>query len=405
MTGRPICPDKPPVVCFAGDDYWASNPHSRYHFMHALHRRGHCILWVNTIGMNMPKLGKKGFWRRVTGRLRSWSRWLRQVDDGFHVLAPIALPLFGNKILETLNGSWITFQVRVAYRLLGISEPLVFASIPSFADTVLSLPNSSLIYYYSDKYDSHRHVTAREAIRRRDKLLFEAADSVFCVSREIHESLRNRRPHVEYLPHAVDFDHFNGALKRVTVEPDEFATIRRPRVGYFGSLGDGVDREMIHHAASRAPDLQFVFIGKVLADYSELESLPNTHFLGYRNYEDLPRYARWFDLAFMAFRQNEWTYNCSPLKTKEYLSMGLPVVSCPIREIELTLADVVATAKDGPGFLSAIRHQLAEDGPELRRTRIEKVRDDSWDARTEQMLRHHSGAIPPEKAAKLGLGG
>ena len=30
-----------PVICFAGDNYWFSNPHSRYHLMHALHRRGH----------------------------------------------------------------------------------------------------------------------------------------------------------------------------------------------------------------------------------------------------------------------------------------------------------------------------------------------------------------------------
>ena len=102
-----------PVVCFAGDDYYHSNPHSRYHLTHALHRQGRRVLWVNSIGMNLPKAGRKGFGRKVRQRLRNWGRWLREVEPGFWVLSPIALPLFGNRALERLKtlpfGTWFEF--------------------------------------------------------------------------------------------------------------------------------------------------------------------------------------------------------------------------------------------------------------------------------------------------------
>ncbi len=381
-----------PVVCFAGDDYWTSNPHSRYHFMHALHRRGHAILWVNSIGMNLPRPGGGGFVRRVVGKLRSWSVFLREVAPGFHVLSPIALPLFGNRRLAALSDRWIELQVRWAYRKLGIVEPLVFASVPSFAEVVLRLPHDGLIYYYSDKYDAYRDLTARDEIRRRDQMLFAAADAVFCVSREIHADLADRRPHVYYLPHAVDTARFAAALAAPDPEPADLAAIPRPRVGYYGSLGRSVDAGLILHAARNLPDHQFVLIGKVLAGFGDLAALPNVHFLGMKPYADIPRYGKGFDVAFMLFLASDWIYHCSPLKTKEYLSMGLPVISCPIREIELELADVVTVVRNGDEFVQAIRRLLADDDPQQRRRRIARVAGDTWDARVDEMLARYEAA-------------
>lgn len=390
-----------PIVCFAGDDYWTSNPHSRYHFMHALHRRGHQILWINSIGMHMPRLGKKGFTRRVTNKLRSWSRFLRPVAPGFHVLSPIALPLFGHPLLARWADGSIEQQVRYAYRRLGIQAPLVFASVPSYAEVILRLPRDGMVYYYSDKYDSHRNITARDEIRRRDKILFDAADAVYCVSREIHDELSPRRSHVYYLPHAVDTPHFEAILASDEPEPADLAAIPHPRVGYYGSLGDGVDRDLILHAARALPDHQFVLVGKVLADYGALQALPNTHFLGMKPYEDIPRYGKGFDVALQLFIPNEWTYNCSPLKTKEYLSLGLPVVSCPIREIELEMADLVPIVSDGEQLVAAIERELADDNEQRRLARRQRVVDDSWDARIDYLLstfhaarRHASNSNP-----------
>jgi len=385
--------DRQPVVCFAGDNYWFSNPHSRYHLMHALHRRGHPILWVNSIGMNLPKLRRSGFAKRVALKLRSWARWLGEAQTGFHILTPVALPLFGNRYLESFNDRWMTAQVKLAYRLLGIRRPLVFASIPSFAGVIERLPHSGLIYYFSDKYDAYRDITARDSIAAYDRRLFASADAVFCASARIYENLADKRPGVYYLPHAVDFEHFNSALSSDLPIPDDLAAVGQPRVGYFGSVTDSNDQEMIAYAAERAPDIHFVMIGRVFGDYSTLQRLPNVHFLGFKAYRELPHYGKHFAAAFMCWKMTDWIRHSNPLKTKEYLSLGLPVVSVRIAELEQQFDDLVHLVDDGPSFLAAVRKALATDSDSAHDERIARVQGESWDAKAEEMLSRYQEAL------------
>jgi glycosyltransferase involved in cell wall biosynthesis len=276
--------------------------------------------------------------------------------------------------------------VGLATRLVGFRNPIVFASIPSFAGVVARMHHTGLIYYYSDKYDSYRDITARESIVARDRQLFESSDAVFCASEAIYADLVGDRDHVHLLPHAVDFRHFNAVVDEDVLEPADLSAVPHPRVGYFGSITSSNDQEMIRVAAERAPDLHFVMIGRVLGNYSVLKTLPNVHFLGFKPYADLPRYGKYFDAAFMSWIMTDWIRHSNPLKTKEYLSMGLPVVSVRIEQLEREFADVVLFADDGEQFINQVRKALAEDSPEARAQRIKAVRGESWDARAAEMM-------------------
>ena len=378
--------DEEVVICYAGDDYWHSNPHSRYHLMHSLHRRGYRVLWVNSLGMNMPVLRRSGALRKIGQRIRSWTRWLREAEPRFHVLTPIALPLFGNRVVAHLTDRLIEFQIRMAMRILGIRKPLVFASIPSYANVIMRMPRSHMIYYYSDKYVAHDDISAKSAIAKRDRLLFENADAVFCASKMITDELRQLRKNVHYLPHAVDFDHFTVDRQSHLPIPDEMAVIPSPRIGYYGSIAHNNDQEMVLHAASKNPALQFVLIGKVFGDYTRLEQLENVHFLGFIPYQDLPRYSSHFDVAFMNWKITDWIKHCSPLKAKEYLCAGHPVVSIPIHELESSYADLIYFASTPEEFLTQIESALREDNDDHRRARTERIRSESWDSCTTRML-------------------
>ena len=156
-----------PVVCFGCYDYWNSNPGSPIQIMDAMHQRGHKVLWINSIGMNMPRLRKRGLLKRVGLKLRSWARWLRPHRQGFWVLAPIVLPLFGNRHIEKWNDRWLWLQIRLTYLLLGLRRPLAFVCMPTFAEVAAKLPREGLIYYYTDKYDAYRYISARESIQGR----------------------------------------------------------------------------------------------------------------------------------------------------------------------------------------------------------------------------------------------
>jgi len=379
-------PDREPIVCFGGYDYWHSNPGSPVQLMDAAWRRGHRVLWINNIGMNMPSLRRKGFWRRVGLKLRSWARWLGRARKGFWVMTPIVLPLFGHRGFERLNDAWLLLQLRLAYLLLGLRRPVTMVCIPSFGSVVSRLKHSALVYYYTDKFDSYRDITALESIRARDRILFEAADLVLCSSRLIHDECACMREGVSYFPHAVDFERFDAAYREDAPEPEPLRAIPHPRVGYFGSLTDSNDLEIVRYCAAEDPLLHFVLIGRVLGDYSVLEGLPNVQFLGMLPYEDVPRFGKHFDVGIMNWKMTEWIRHCSPVKTKEYLSLGLPVVSVPIEEIRREYAGLVDLAEDGPGFLAAIRKVLAEDDEALRERRRDFVRGESWDAQIERVF-------------------
>ena len=98
------------------------------------------------------------------------------------------------------------------------------------------------------------------------------------------------------------------------------------------------------------PDWNLVMIGPVvkIAD-SDLPRLPNIHWLGGKDYSQLPDYLAGWDVALMPFAINEATRFISPTKTPEYLAGGKMVVSTPVKDVvagygECARVSIAATA-------------------------------------------------------------
>ena len=60
---------------------------------------------------------------------------------------------------------------------------------------------------------------------------------------------------------------------------------------------------------------------------SRLSGMPEHQLLGRKPYAELPPYCKAFDVGLIPFALNELTRNVNPIKLREYLSAGLPVVS------------------------------------------------------------------------------
>jgi glycosyltransferase involved in cell wall biosynthesis len=112
--------------------------------------------------------------------------------------------------------------------------------------------------------------------------------------------------------------------------------------------------------------------------------LPNVHLLGWRPYEELPACCKGFDVALLPFKIDELTLAANPLKLREYLAAGLPVVSSALPEVE-RLRPLVRIAADTEGFVRAIEEILAGGEAGLSALRSEAMRGESWDRRTEEM--------------------
>jgi glycosyltransferase involved in cell wall biosynthesis len=154
--------------------------------------------------------------------------------------------------------------------------------------------------------------------------------------------------------------------------------LTKPVIGFIGLIQDWIDQDLIAHVAERHPEWSLVLVGKAIVDVSRLARLPNVHLLGRRPYADLPAYCKGFSVGIIPFVLNELTHHVNPIKLREYLSAGLPVVSTPLPEV-MHHAEHASIAKEPQEFVAALERAVAEDTPALRRRRSERMRKEAWE--------------------------
>ncbi len=363
------------LVCFSND--WDGDPLSKTHLMRLL-AVDNRVLWVNSLGNRTPTASAHDL-RRLAKKAAGTLRGVREVEHNIFVLSPLAVPLFGSRLIAAGNRIALKLQVERAMRGLGFRRPVVWSFLPAAEWVAQSLRARLLIYHCVDEFSAFSGTPA--AIAEQERRLVEGADLVITSSERLWTSKRALNPNTVLVRHGVDHAHFARALEPETVVPEEIAGLPRPLFGFFGLLADWVDLELLETLAQGLPAGSLVLIGKQRADTSRLRRLPNVHFIGQRRYEELPAYCKGFDVALMPFKINELTLNSNPLKVREYLAAGLPVVSTAIPEVErLGLCRIGRTPEE---FVTEARAALEAPGP--RRERSEAIRGESWAARIEEI--------------------
>lgn len=388
-------------VCFAGQDWWYHNrAHSDVQLMLRMARQRRVLL-VNSIGMRMPLPGRSTQpLRRIARKAASVAKLLRrpvpELPD-FHVMTPLVVPFYGSPVARRINASLVRVQVQAALRYLRIRNPYCFVTIPTAWDVVRALPHRRLVFNRSDKHSLFPDANQAH-IRPLEDALLRAADLVLYVSR----ALMAEEAHLVgtrgvFLDHGVDLQHFRR--RPPTEELPDLRDIPRPRLGFFGALDqDLVDLELLERVARTLPDTQLVLVGPAACSLRRLESLPNVHWLGARPYEEVPRYGSGFDVALMPRRPSEWVHYCNPIKLKEYLALGLPIVTSDFPEAHAYGA-VLRIARDHDDFVEQVRRTLDDGGPADPAARRAEVASASWDRRAQRLLalaEQASGGTTPQ---------
>ena len=129
---------------------------------------------------------------------------------------------------------------------------------------------------------------------------------------------------------AVVIEHFNFEKNRVKNPPMDMVAIvkkKKPIIGFYGALAPWIDFSLLNKVAKRHPEWEFIYLG---VDYNgaavDLKILPNVHNLGAKNYDQLPKYAKYFNVAIIPFKRGEIAKATSPVKLFEYMAGGLPTV-------------------------------------------------------------------------------
>jgi len=234
------------------------------------------------------------------------------------------------------------------------------------------------VYQRTDKYEEYNERTRKYCLAAHNWLL-EHADLVLYVSTALYEQEGHLNPHSVLVKHGVDLDLFDAQTAMRAGRPHDLAGISRPIAGFFGEVSDDtVDMACIGAVARALPEVSFVFVGRFIADPSPVRSLRNVHFLGMKPYAEVARYGSQFDLAIMPWQRSSWIHYCNPIKLKEYLALGLPVVSTDFPEVFL-YQDTIFIARNDEEFIHGIREALAGRGTGTAESRRARVADDTWD--------------------------
>ncbi|GAA2997236.1 glycosyltransferase [Streptosporangium longisporum] len=383
----PAAGDAPGYICFSAQDWWYHNrAHSDFQLMRSIAARRK-VLVVNSIGMRMPLPGRSTqVLRRVGRKLRSVAMLVRRPLPelpGFHVMSPLPLPFYGSPAARRVNALLVRTQVRVVAWALGLHRPVIVVTIPTAWDVVRPMRRRALVFNRSDRHSSFPE-SDRKTIETLERGLLEGADHVLYASRALmREEIPITGDRAYLLDHGVDVDHFRRYPE--SEWPADLRAVPGPRVGFFGALDDYlVDVGLLERLAVELPGVSLVLIGDATVPMDRLTRHPNVHWLGFRPYERIPAYGSGFDVAIMPWLDTPWIRNSNPIKLKEYLALGLPVVSTPFEELT-GYADRVRIATDADLFVEAVRVSLREGGPLPAEALRDSVLGASWSSRAERL--------------------
>ena len=385
------------IICFAHD--WAGDPTSKTHIMRILSAKNK-ILWVNSIAMRRPSASGRDL-RRLLAKLKRGLEGSTRVDENFYVCNPLVLPLPGVPGVDAFNTAILSCFLRHLMHRHGFQRPILWTFLPNVNRLVGRLGERLVIYHCVDEYTAFSGVP-RRTLQRMERDLLGKADLVFTSSEQLCRERRVHNPSTFFVSHGVDMPHFSRALEADTPIPSDIQTIPRPVIGFFGLIAEWIDLPLVRALALARPDWSIVLVGKATTDLGPVTGLPNVHLLGQRPYGTLPGYCKAFDVGIIPFRVNELTLKANPLKLREYLAAGLPVVSTDLPEVR-KYASLVRLATDPDTFLRGVEACLGEDRAVLASQRANSMRGESWESRVEEICGHIRNAAPHRKSPATNL--
>lgn len=380
--------EKADVVLLATADW--SNPFwtNKQHVAVELARRGHRVLYVDSLGLRRPSASQHDV-GRIAKRLLRGLRPPRLVRERLWVWSPLVLPLQSVALVRAINrwslrlGLWLwTRWLRLRHDLLWTYNPMTTQLFPMAAF-------EKIVYHCVDEIGAQRGMPRAE-IDAAEQELLARADYCFVTAEALLEDRRDRCGSIHYFPNVADFDHFAAARDAETRVPEDLAVLGRPVVGFIGAITEQkMDFALVRALALAHPEYAIALIGKVgegdpWASAEPLRGLPNVHLLGPKPYASLPSYLKGFDVAILPSAANDYTRGMFPMKFFEYLAAGRPVVSTALPSLR-EFGDIACLAETTAAFIAGVERAVRGEAPPLA-ARLAVAREHTYERRTGLMM-------------------
>jgi glycosyltransferase involved in cell wall biosynthesis len=365
------------LICFGED--WDRHPSTaQFLVQHLLD--SFRVIWFNSLGWRTPRINSRDL-IRAFGKLRTAAQGVQRPHPNLTVYTPLVVPWYRSAAVRRLNAGLLQRAVHSLAQRHGFSRYTLMTTFPAPEELFRRMRGVRRVYYCADEYTTFPDLQP-QLVQALEQSLLEAVDVVVTTSKPLYDAKLSRHPHVVYLPHGVDVNHFAKAADPATPVPDDLKRLPRPIIGFHGLLRELIDFEIIDTIARRRANWSVVLVGPRNFDTVALPQRHNLHYLGERPYNEIPHYLRGFDVCIIPYRISSGSY-VNPVKFREYLAAGKPIVATPLPEV-LQFEELVQIAVTGDEFVERIKQCLSED-PALPERRMASMRGQAWPSRAAEL--------------------
>ncbi|MEZ6122833.1 MAG: glycosyltransferase [Planctomycetaceae bacterium] len=383
-----IAPRSPmPASLLVFSDDWGRHPSSCQHLIRQLlpHYK---VLWVNTIGTRAPRCDLATM-KRVLEKVRHWTTARRltretaacDLHHNLTVVNPRMWPWFSRGLDRRLNSWLLSGQLNPLIEAL--PQPVcAVTTLPITADLPGKLSVEKWVYYCVDDFGEWPGLDG-ETLRRMDGDMVRRADRIVSVSEHLQDMVRAYGRSSNLLTHGVDLEVWHGDHVDIS-DASPVDLIPGRRIVFWGVVDRRLNSDMLMELSQRLQDGSILLIGPQQDPDERILNLPNVYALGSQPFSALPAIAKRSDVLIMPYADLPVTRAMQPLKLKEYMATGKPVVvsSLPAVADWRDCVDVTLTAK---GFADAVLTRLETSTPPSQLTARTRLKRESWHAKAAQL--------------------
>lgn len=334
------------VIVF-GEDF-AAHPHSLEHLLRPLFNDNR-IIWVETIGLRSPQLSLYDF-KKIFKKIFIWFSLkkkhvgqLRPPETVF-IVTPIMVPYNQFSFVRALNTYLVKKTVQKKIKALNFKPAVTITSVINSCDYVGLFNEKKVVFVCVDEFSLWPGLNYK-MVSQMEKKLITKSQLIFATSTELAKNKLSDKCETILLTHGVDYSHFYLPFKALNKS--------LVHICYFGLFDERTDQSIIKHVADTFNNICVHIVGTVACNISILKNHSRIIFSGSVSYAELPKKIENMDIFILPYYINELTKNINPLKLKEYLSTGRPVISTPLPEV-LHLKNYLHIADTKMEFASVI---------------------------------------------------
>jgi glycosyltransferase involved in cell wall biosynthesis len=282
-------------------------------------------------------------------------------------------PWFSTALDRKLNRSLLLRQLKPLVKSLP-EPPIAITKIPIVADLMGSLPVRHWVYFCVDDFSEWPGLD-QPALGRMEEVVIRRADRVLTVSEVLRQRLARMGRQAPLLTHGVDV-----GLWKKPADGEPFPAVagrERPLVVFWGVIDRRMDTAFVRQLAEEMTEGTIVLAGPEADPDPALTRCPRVTRLGPVPFAQLPSLAREAAVLIMPYADLPVTRAMQPLKLKEYLATGKPVVA---RNLPATRdwADGLDLAETPQAFARAVRTRLATGLPPEQEATRRRLEGESW---------------------------